>query len=69
VVIVGSMNLDARSRWANTELALSVRSPELARQIFEAFRVDEGYGVRIHGVRPSPWRHEPQRVKSGVEVA
>lgn len=40
VVMVGSLNLDPRSRHLNTELGLIVHSPELARQVMALF--DEG---------------------------
>ena len=51
-VVIGSMNLDPRSRWTNTELAVAIRSPALARQVFDAFRIDEVYGVYQVRLKP-----------------
>ncbi len=51
-VLVGSMNFDPRSDKINTEIGLMVRSPELARMILSAFRVDELAGVYQVKLRP-----------------
>ncbi len=34
-VLMGSMNLDSRSAWTNTELGLTIRSPELAQLLLK----------------------------------
>lgn len=44
-VLVGSMNLDQRSAYLNTELGVMIRSPELARQILTAFDFDAIGGI------------------------
>lgn len=44
-VLVGSMNLDPRSAFINTEIGVAVRSPELARMILNAYRIDNFAGV------------------------
>ncbi len=50
VVIVGSMNLDPRSRLSNTEIAIAIESPELGAQLAamfeEATALDQAYDVR-----------------------
>jgi putative cardiolipin synthase len=45
-VLLGSMNLDQRSATTNTEMALRVRSPELAAQILAWFSARERSDVR-----------------------
>jgi phosphatidylserine/phosphatidylglycerophosphate/cardiolipin synthase-like enzyme len=45
VVLVGSMNLDPRSAFINTEIGVAVRSPQLARMILDAYHVDAFTGV------------------------
>ena len=52
IVLVGSMNLDPRSAFINTEIGVAVRSPELARMILEAYRVDSFAGVYEVRLRP-----------------
>ena len=44
-VLVGSMNLDPRSVFTNTEIGVAVRSPELAAMIITAYKVDSLEGV------------------------
>jgi putative cardiolipin synthase len=44
-VLVGSMNLDQRSAYLNTELGVMIRSPELARQILTVYDFDAIGGV------------------------
>ena len=36
-VLIGSMNFDSRSAWTNTELGLTVRSPELAQRLLKGY--------------------------------
>jgi putative cardiolipin synthase len=59
-VFVGSMNLDQRSRWLNTESGLVVHSPELAKQTVDRFTAmtqpQEAYAVTL-GESGS---HDPQ---------
>lgn len=43
--LVGSMNLDPRSVFTNTEIGVAVRSPELAAMIITAYKVDSLEGV------------------------
>jgi len=43
--LVGSMNLDARSAFTNTELGIVVRSPELVQTLLEVYKIDSGVGV------------------------
>lgn len=45
LVLLGSMNLDPRSRHTNTELGLAVRSAELARRIRATYEAGAGLGV------------------------
>ena len=45
LVLLGSMNLDPRSRHTNTELGLAVRSAELARRIIATYEAGAGHGV------------------------
>lgn len=40
IVLLGSMNLDPRSAWINTELAVVVRSPELARIVRDTVNIN-----------------------------
>lgn len=52
IVMVGSMNVDLRSAYSNTEVGIGIRSPELARLIMEAYRADGfsgAYEVRLKG--------------------
>ena len=51
-VLVGSMNLDPRSAYLNTELGVMVRSPELARQIRSAFDFHDAGGVYRVELKP-----------------
>jgi len=44
-VLVGSMNLDLRSAYLNTEIGIAVQSPELAEMILRAYRADNLVGV------------------------
>jgi putative cardiolipin synthase len=43
--LVGSMNLDARSAFTNTELGIIVRSPELVQALLAMYQVDTYVGV------------------------
>lgn len=45
IVLVGSMNLDPRSAFINTEIGVAVYSPQLARMILDAYHVDAFAGV------------------------
>ena len=45
IVLVGSMNLDLRSAYTNTEIGIAVHSPELARLILAAYKADSFAGV------------------------
>ena len=45
LVLLGSMNLDPRSRHTNTELGLAVRSAELARRIRATYEAGAALGV------------------------
>jgi putative cardiolipin synthase len=56
-VLIGSMNMDPRSAKINTELGISVHSPELARMILEVYQVDHLEGtyqvtLKADGVTP-----------------
>ena len=44
-VFVGSMNLDPRSSSINTEIGVRIDSPDLAKMIIAAFRIDAMLGV------------------------
>ena len=49
-VLMGSMNFDSRSAWTNTELGLTVRSPELAQLLLKGYGDDAPgsfYQVRL----------------------
>jgi putative cardiolipin synthase len=45
VVLIGSMNMDPRSAKINTELGISVHSPELAKMILDVYQVDHLEGT------------------------
>ncbi|MEQ1808089.1 MAG: phospholipase D family protein [Burkholderiaceae bacterium] len=51
VVVVGSMNLDPRSRLSNTEIAITIESPELGEQLAAMFQdataLDQAYEVSL----------------------
>ncbi len=51
IVMVGSMNLDPRSRLSNTEIAIAIESAELGEQLAalfeEATALDQAYEVRL----------------------
>lgn len=51
-MLLGSMNLDPRSAWTNTELGVTVWSPQLAE------RVLRGYGLE------NPWGFYQVRLKA-----
>ena len=57
-VYVGSMNLDPRSAWLNTESGLLIRSPELAGQVARFIEADmspeQSYSVRIEPAGDPP---------------
>ncbi len=61
-VYIGSANLDARSVSLNTEIAVLVRSPQLARQLAaylaEDFSAQRSWRVELH----SAWRFRPDRM-------
>ena len=51
IVMVGSMNVDLRSAYSNTEIGVGIRSPELAKLIMDTFRADGfsgAYQVRLN---------------------
>ena len=52
LVLLGSMNLDPRSRHTNTELGLAVRSTELARRIRATY--EDGVGLGVYEVVLAP---------------
>lgn len=45
IVMVGSMNVDLRSAYSNTEIGLGIRSAELVKLIANAYRADDFAGV------------------------
>jgi phosphatidylserine/phosphatidylglycerophosphate/cardiolipin synthase-like enzyme len=45
IVYVGSLNLDARSAYINTELGMRVESASIAHMMFLAYRIEEATGV------------------------
>ena len=45
ILLVGSMNLDPRSAGINTELALAIDSPTLARQVLSQLQNHAGHGL------------------------
>lgn len=51
IVVLGSMNLDPRSRLSNTEIAITLRSAELGAQLATMFQdataLDQAYDVRL----------------------
>ncbi len=56
-VLIGSMNMDPRSAKINTELGMSVHSPDLARMILSVYQVDHLEGtyqvtLKADGVTP-----------------
>jgi phosphatidylserine/phosphatidylglycerophosphate/cardiolipin synthase-like enzyme len=51
-VLIGSMNMDLRSAYINTEIGIAVRSPELARLILEAYKADGFSGVYQVQLKP-----------------
>lgn len=51
-VLVGSMNLDLRSAFTNTEIGVAVRSPELAQMILSAYHTDGFPGVYEVRLKP-----------------
>jgi cardiolipin synthase C len=51
-VLVGSMNADLRSAYANTEIGVGIRSPELARMIQSYFDIE--HSPDVHEVRAAP---------------
>ncbi len=40
-VLAGSVNMDSRSEWTNTEIGILIRSPELAERLLSIWRIDE----------------------------
>ncbi|MED5621756.1 phospholipase D family protein [Ideonella sp. BN130291] len=52
LVLVGSMNLDPRSTYTNTEIGIGIRSPELAKMILDVYRADDFNGVYQVQLKP-----------------
>ena len=52
IVLIGSMNMDFRSAFQNTEMGIGIDSPELARMLMETYRADHfpgAYKVSFNG--------------------
>jgi phosphatidylserine/phosphatidylglycerophosphate/cardiolipin synthase-like enzyme len=68
-VLVGSMNLDPRSAYTNTEIGVAVHSPELAQMILKGYKVDSFAGVYEVQLKPDgssvQWRAKDE---NGEEV-
>jgi putative cardiolipin synthase len=45
LVLMGSMNMDPRSAYTNTEIGILVKSPELAQRILAAYKADNFSGI------------------------
>jgi len=65
IVMVGSMNVDLRSAYSNTEIGVGIDSPELAKLILDAYRADNFSGVYQVQLKPDgggvQWSgHDPQ---------
>jgi phosphatidylserine/phosphatidylglycerophosphate/cardiolipin synthase-like enzyme len=55
LVLVGSMNMDPRSAYTNTEIGIGLRSPELARMILDVYRAGPEQNFRgIYQVQLKP---------------
>lgn len=81
-VFLGSVNLDPRSTYLNTEVAVAIASPALAAQVLavlerdfadaNSWRVvlDEDHGLRWHGVRDGvpQCRHQEPDASTGRRV-
>uniref|UniRef100_UPI00403A084F phospholipase D-like domain-containing protein n=1 Tax=Variovorax sp. GV025 TaxID=3450240 RepID=UPI00403A084F len=52
IVMVGSMNVDLRSAYSNTEIGVGIDSPELAKLILDAYRADNFAGVYQVQLKP-----------------
>ncbi len=52
LVLVGSMNMDPRSAYTNTEIGIGIRSPELAKLILDVYRADSFNGVYQVQMKP-----------------
>jgi len=63
IVLFGSMNVDLRSTYSNTEIGVGVESPELAKLILDAYRADTFPGV--YQVQLKPDRSGVQWVARG----
>ena len=61
VAVVGSMNLDPRSRHLNSEMGVVMRSPSLARQLKDVYRAvsSRSYAVRVGPDRKLMWQTSP----------
>ena len=57
-VFIGSMNMDPRSETQNTEMAILIESPQIARQMLEVFdhvKRDGAYRVRLRDDGATEW--------------
>ncbi|MEW6704144.1 MAG: phospholipase D family protein [Pseudomonadota bacterium] len=52
LVLVGSMNMDPRSAYTNTEIGVAIRSPALAELLFGALRLESFPGVYQVQLKP-----------------
>jgi putative cardiolipin synthase len=61
IAVVGSMNLDPRSRNLNSEMGVVMRSPVLARQLKDVFKAvsARSYAVSVKPDGGLQWRAEP----------
>ena len=63
-LFIGSMNLDPRSAWSNTESGLLIESPQMANQVADLLNEDGNAGIyRLRlgadGETSSGWRAAP----------
>lgn len=65
IVLVGSMNVDLRSAYSNTEIGVGIDSPELAKLILDAYRADTFPG--LYQVQLKPDHSGVQWVARGSE--
>jgi phosphatidylserine/phosphatidylglycerophosphate/cardiolipin synthase-like enzyme len=52
LVLVGSMNMDPRSAYTNTEIGIGIKSPDLAKLILDVYRADGFNGVYQVQLKP-----------------
>ena len=52
IVLVGSMNVDLRSAYSNTEIGVGIDSPELAKLMLDVYRPDTFSGVYQVQLKP-----------------